>query len=88
LFCRYMPGWLGRVMSTLVDLINIAFFASMAWITFKLADRTSAMMTSVDIPKSWLYYLVMVGFIIMLVRGVEVAIRHWRSGTSELLNTQ
>ena len=46
------------------------------------------MMTSVDIPKSWLYYLVMVGFIIMLVRGVEVAIRHWRSGTSELLNTQ
>ncbi|WP_339883095.1 TRAP transporter small permease [Vreelandella maris] len=87
-FYRYMPGWLGRAMSTLVDLINIAFFASMAWITFKLADRTSAMMASVDIPKSWLYYLVMVGFILMLVRGVQVAIRHWRSGTSELLNTQ
>jgi len=29
-FYRYMPGWLGRAMSTLVDLINIAFFASMA----------------------------------------------------------
>lgn len=85
-FYRYMPSWLGRVMSTLVDLINIAFFAVMAWITFKLADRTSAMMVSVDIPKSWLYYLVMMGFIMMLVRGVQVAIRHWRSGTSELLN--
>ncbi|SDO35004.1 TRAP transporter small permease [Vreelandella arcis] len=87
-FYRYMSGWLGRFMSTLVDLINIAFFASMSWITFKLADRTSAMMVSVDIPKSWLYYLVMMGFIMMLVRGVQVAIRHWRSGTSELLDTQ
>ncbi|GHE22899.1 TRAP transporter small permease [Halomonas urumqiensis] len=86
-FYRYMPDWLGRLMSTVVDLINIAFFAIMAWITFKLADRTSAMMVSVDIPKSWLYYLVMVGFIMMLVRGVQVAIRHWRSGTSELLGT-
>lgn len=60
----------------------------MIWITYKLADRTSAMMVSVDIPKSWLYYLVMLGFILMLVRGVQVAIRHWRTGSHELLNSQ
>lgn len=87
-FYRYMPGWLGRLMSTVVDVINIAFFTIMIWITFKLANRTSAMMVSVDIPKSWLYYLVMAGFVMMLVRGIQVAIRHWRTGSHELTNTQ
>ena len=87
-FYRYMPMWLGRLMATVVDLINIAFFSIMAWVTFKLADRTSAMMVSVDIPKSWLYYLVMLGFIMMLVRGIQVAVRHWRTGSHELLNSQ
>lgn len=87
-FYRYMPMWLERLMLMVVDLINIAFFTIMSWIAFKLADRTSAMMVSVDIPKSWLYYLVMTGFIIMLLRGIQVAIRHWRTGSHELLNTQ
>lgn len=87
-FYRYMPSRMARLMSTLVDLVNIVFFAAMAWITFKLADRTTAMMTSVDIPKSYLYYIVMLGFLLMLARAVQVAIRHWRSGTSELLDIQ
>ncbi|MEQ6917994.1 TRAP transporter small permease [Halomonas aquatica] len=86
-FYRYMPWWMARMASTLVDLINIAFFAAMVWITIKLADLTSALMTSVDIPKSYLYYIVMLGFVLMLVRAVQVAIRHWRSGTSELLGS-
>lgn len=87
-FYRYMPFWMARMAWTLVDLINIAFFATMVWITVKLAGRTSALMTSVDIPKSYLYYIVMLGFVLMLVRAVQVAIRHWRSGTSELMGSQ
>lgn len=87
-FYRYMPSWMARTASTLVDLVNIAFLAAMVWITFKLAGRTTALMTSVDIPKSYLYYIVMLGFGLMLARAVQVAIRHWRSGTSELLGSQ
>lgn len=84
-FYRYMPSWMARTASTAVDLINIAFFAAMLWITFKLAGKTTALMTSVDIPKSYLYYVVMLGFLLMLGRAVQAAIRHWRTGTSELL---
>ncbi|MGM0782848.1 MAG: TRAP transporter small permease [Pseudomonadota bacterium] len=87
-FYRYMPAWMARTSSTLVDLINVAFFAAMAWITFKLAGRTTSLMASVDIPKSYLYYIVMLGFLLMLARAVQTAIRHWRSGTSELMGTQ
>lgn len=87
-FYRYMPFWMARTASTLVDLVNIVFFAAMVWITFKLAGRTTALMASVDIPKSYLYYVVMLGFLLMLGRAIQAAIRHWRSGTSELLGSQ
>ncbi|TFH88234.1 TRAP transporter small permease [Billgrantia azerbaijanica] len=87
-FYRYMPPWMARAMSTAVDLVNIVFFAAMVWITYHLAGRTTALMASVDIPKSYLYYLVMLGFALMFVRAVQVAIRHWRSGTSPLLDSQ
>ncbi|MEA3253114.1 MAG: TRAP transporter small permease [Pseudomonadota bacterium] len=87
-FYRYMPCWMARTASTLVDLANIAFFAAMTWLTFKLANLTTALMASVDIPKSYLYYIVMLGFVLMLVRAIQIAIRHWQSGTSELLDSQ
>jgi len=84
-FYRYMPPAMGRLLSTLVDIARIVFFAAAAWITYGLAGRTQAMMVSVDIPKSYLYYAVMAGFLLMLLRAVQVAIRHWREGTSELM---
>jgi len=84
-FYRYMPPAMGRLLSTFVDLARIVFFAAAAWITYGLAGRTHSMMVSVDIPKSYLYYAVMAGFLLMLLRAVQVAMRHWRDGTSELL---
>ncbi|MEC9483679.1 MAG: TRAP transporter small permease [Halomonas sp.] len=84
-FYRYMSPAMGRLLSTLVDVARIVFFAAAAWITYGLASRTHSMMVSVDIPKSYLYYAVMAGFLLMLFRAVQVAIRHWREGTSELL---
>lgn len=84
-FYRYMPGAVGRFMSTLVDLVRIVFFAAASWITYGLAARTNSMMVSVDIPKSLLYYAVLAGFLLMLFRAMQVAIRHWREGSSELL---
>ncbi|MDW5378099.1 TRAP transporter small permease [Halomonas sp. HP20-15] len=84
-FYRYMPLAMGRLLSTLVDIARAAFFAAAAWITYGLASRTHSMMVSVDIPKRYLYYVVMIGFLLMLFRAVLVAIRHWREGTSELL---
>ncbi|SHF19744.1 TRAP-type C4-dicarboxylate transport system, small permease component [Modicisalibacter ilicicola DSM 19980] len=87
-FYRYMPGRVGLTMSTLVDIVRVIFFIAGSWITYKLADRTNAMMVSVDIPKSVIYYLVLVGFLLMLLRSIQAAIRHWREGTSELIFTE
>jgi TRAP-type C4-dicarboxylate transport system permease small subunit len=81
-FYRYMPGWMSRLLVTLVDVVSIAFFATGAWITWKLADRTTALMASVDIPKSFLYYLVLLGFILMLGRALQMAVIRWRDRNS------
>ncbi|RAH38404.1 TRAP transporter small permease [Halomonas sp. SL1] len=86
-FYRYMPDAMARVTSTLVDFIRIAFYGIASWITYQLAERTNSMMVSVDVPKSVIYYLVLVGFLMMLLRSIQVAVRHWREGTSELIFT-
>ncbi|OAZ99102.1 TRAP transporter small permease [Halomonas sp. G11] len=78
-FYRYMPGWMSRLLMTLVDIVSIGFFAIGAWITWKLADRTTALMASVDIPKSFLYYLVLLGFLLMLGRAIQIAVLRWRN---------
>ncbi|WP_043529928.1 TRAP transporter small permease [Litchfieldella xinjiangensis] len=84
-FYRYMPGAVGLFMSTLVDVARILFLGAGCWITYQLASRTNSMMVSVDIPKSLIYYVVLAGFVLMFLRSIQVAIRHWREGTSELL---
>lgn len=84
-FYRYLTRGTAQVMSRLVDLVNIAFLSAMVWISWKLAQRTHAMMVSVDVPKSLLYYVVMAGFVLMLIRAIQAAFRHWRSGRSELM---
>ncbi|WP_104203697.1 TRAP transporter small permease [Billgrantia saliphila] len=83
-FYRYMPGGVGRVMSMLVDIGRTVFYAAGVWISYGLAAKTNAMMVSIDVPKDVIYYIVMVGFLLMLVRSVQVTIRHWREGESEL----
>lgn len=84
-FYRYLSEPTARVMWTLVDLVRIAFLGMLAWITWQLAQRTNSMMVSVDLPKSLLYYVVLFGVVLMLVRSIQLAVRHWRTGESELM---
>ncbi|MBY5968850.1 TRAP transporter small permease [Halomonas denitrificans] len=84
-FYRYLSEPVARTMWTLVDLVRIAFLGMLAWITWQLAGRTNSMMVSIDLPKSLLYYVVFVGVVLMLVRSIQLAIRHWKTGESELM---
>lgn len=87
-FYRYLSDPAARAMSALVDVIRIGFLAAMVWITWQLAQRTNSMMVSVDLPKSLIYYVVMAGFVLMLLRSLQLAWRHYREGRSELMFQQ
>ncbi len=82
---RYLPAGAGRALSTLVDVMRIAFFAYATYLTALLIPRMQNLkMTIVDFPMSYVYGLVGAGFVLMTVRAVQVTVRHWRQGWSVL----
>ncbi|MGP1396555.1 MAG: TRAP transporter small permease [Inquilinaceae bacterium] len=83
-FYRYLAPGLARALSTVVDCGNIVFFAACAWISAKVALRTNQLMTSIEVSKSLVYWIVAAGFGAMALYAVLVAIRHWRQGYSPL----
>jgi TRAP-type C4-dicarboxylate transport system permease small subunit len=85
-FYRYLPATVGRWMSRLVDAMRIAFFAAAAVMTvqmmLKIGNQTR--MTIVDAPMNIVYGVVLLGFVALTLRSIQVAFRHWRRGWSVL----
>lgn len=82
---RYLPPRVARVMSTLVDVVRVAFFAYATYLCALLIPKMQNLkMTVVDFPMSYIYSCVAFGFVMMTYRAVEVTIRHWKQGWSVL----
>jgi len=84
-FYRLLPHAVNRVMSTLVDVLRIAFLAYGAWLTYLLIDKIgSQRMAIIDWPIGIVYAFVLAGFVLMTWRGIGVAIANWKRGASVL----
>lgn len=85
-FYRHMPARMGRIMSGFVDGARIAFFGAAVVMTvqmmLKIGNQTR--MTVVDLPMNVVYALCLLGFAVMLLRAVQVAVIHYRRGYSVL----
>ncbi|MBA3477735.1 MAG: TRAP transporter small permease [Lautropia sp.] len=82
---RYLPPAVGRALSTLVDIVRIAFLAYASWLAIDLVPRMhNLQMTVVDWPMSYIYGFVALGFVLMTFRAIQVALIHWRQGWSVL----
>jgi TRAP-type transport system small permease protein len=82
---RYLPQPVGRVLSTFVDVVRVAFLGYAVWLTIQLIPKIAHMkMIVVDVPLYYIYGLVAFGFAMMTFRAIQVAIRHWRQGWSVL----
>ncbi|SCB12976.1 TRAP-type C4-dicarboxylate transport system, small permease component [Bradyrhizobium yuanmingense] len=82
---RYLPHAIGRVLSTAIDLIRIAFFGyaiKLVWVYIQIIGDEQ--MTTINLPKDYVYYAVLLGFVLMFARSVQVAIQNWRQGYSVL----
>jgi TRAP-type transport system small permease protein len=84
-FYRWMPIGLRRILSTIVDVIAIAFYGTATYLCIQLSQRTQQSMTSLDLPKSVIYWGVTFGLAVSTLYAVFVAWRHWRTGTSPLI---
>lgn len=82
---RRLPPRAARVLGRTVDVIQVAFFAVCSLVAWKLIRiMHGQQMASVDWPMSWMYAVVFAGFVLMTLRGVQVAWRHWRRGGGDL----
>ncbi|WP_445217495.1 TRAP transporter small permease [Bradyrhizobium sp. Pa8] len=85
LIYRYLPHVVARALSTAIDLIRIAFFGyaiKLVWVYIQIIGDES--MTTINLPKDYVYYAVLAGFVLMFLRSVQVAIQHLRQGYSIL----
>ena len=82
---RYLPKPAARVLATAVDMAGIAFFAYVAWLVARYALAVdNEPMTTIAWNKSYVYWLAFAGFVLMVVRAVQVAWIHWVQGYSIL----
>ncbi len=82
---RLVPRPAGRVMSTVVDIVRIAFFAYATVLTWQMMEKmASYRMTIVDLPMNLVYGICMFGFACAAVRSLQVAVLNWRRGYSVL----
>jgi TRAP-type C4-dicarboxylate transport system permease small subunit len=82
---HYLPPAVGRALSTLVDIIRIAFFAYASLLLWRYVNIVAEeRMVTVDLPRSIVDYSVFAAFILMLFRSLQVAVANWRRGYSVL----
>lgn len=82
-FYRWLPRSLGRGLSILTDLLQVLFYSVCAWISWKLVGiMQNQQMASVDWSMGWMYRVVLIGFVLMALRALRIAWRHWRQGWS------
>lgn len=82
---RLLPGPVGRVLSSLVDITKILFFGYAAILTWQMMDKMSNYkMTIIDLPMNILYGVCLFGFAAMAVRSVWVMKIHLQRGYSVL----
>lgn len=82
---RYLPRAPARGLATAVDLVRIAFFgyaATLVWQFMRIVEGEE--MTTIALPKNLIYGLVLLGFVLMFLRAIQVAVENWRRGYSIL----
>ena len=82
---RYLSPRAGFALSSVIDVIRVVFFAyviKLVWRYISLvADEP---MTTIQYPKSIVYYLIFIAFVLMFVRSLQVAYENWKRGYSIL----
>jgi TRAP-type C4-dicarboxylate transport system permease small subunit len=82
---HYLPAPLGRFLALFVDVVKIGFFAYMSWLLWRYVGIVSReRMVTIDLPRSVVFYAVLAGFVLMMLRAIQVFVGNIRRGYSVL----
>lgn len=85
IFYRWFPMRLRRALSRFVDAVAIVFYGASTWLCVELALGTRQSMTSIDWPKSVIYWGAAFGLAVSTLYAIAVAWRHWHTKSSPLI---
>ena len=72
LIFNFLPQRLGRGLQVVVDVICIGFFGYMSWLLWRYVDIVGGeRMVSVDLPRGFVFYTVLIAFVLMLLRSAQ-----------------
>lgn len=83
-FYRYLSPRGGRIISTIVDLLRVAFFVVLIIAGHRLASRTFGALVSVDFSKKTLYFIFNAMLVVNLIRSIQIAFVNGFNGGSSL----
>ena len=85
-FYRYLPARAIKPISISVEILNTGFFAFLGYFAVELVERTYAQkMVSVDLPKSVIYWVVVVSCFAMAITSAYNVFRLFRERPEEVV---
>ena len=82
---RYLSQPAGFALSTVIDIIRLAFFGYAIRIVYTYIELVAEEnMTTIQYPKGIFYWIVFAGVVLMFLRSVQVAWENWQRGYSIL----
>jgi TRAP-type C4-dicarboxylate transport system permease small subunit len=89
LLFRFLPPRPARVLSTAVDVVRTAFLAYATYLVWRFTSIVfDERMVTINLPKSAVYIAILVGFLLMFARSVQISVQNWRHGYSILERPQ
>jgi TRAP-type C4-dicarboxylate transport system permease small subunit len=82
---HYVPAPVARVLSIFVDIVRIGFFVYAVWLLWRYVEIVAdERMVTIDLPRNIVFYTVLLAFVLMLFRAIQVFISNIRRGYSVL----
>lgn len=83
-FYRYLPKKSIKPIVITVEAITGGFFGFCGWLCIELAERTHQNMVSINLPKSIIYYIVMVACFMMALFALTNIVRYWKLSAEQV----
>ncbi|WP_424988635.1 TRAP transporter small permease [Microbulbifer sp. S227A] len=84
-FYRYLSPRAGKWLAVIMELVSVVFYGCLTWLAVELAQKTRTKMASVEIPKSLLYWGVVVALAAMTVFSIYWLVRKIRQSPEDVL---
>lgn len=67
---RFIPSSLAKGMSIFAEIMCVLFYGICAWLAVQIAQQTNQTLVSIELPKSYLYWVIAVCFVVMSLYSV------------------